>query len=112
MSPTFFQVLEAYVYGAGWCETNDAVLVKCQDVLCRLSDTKERGKEGYQEGSGRRRQCTKAKEKRRSFLEIFFFFLLNFDFLSFYKFFFFKTANVGKGQGRGARECCLEGKYR
>lgn len=37
MSQTFSQALEAHVYGEGWCETNDAVFVKCQDVLCRLS---------------------------------------------------------------------------
>lgn len=36
MSQTFFQALEAHVYRAGWCETNDALFVKCQDVLCRL----------------------------------------------------------------------------
>jgi hypothetical protein len=36
MSQTFSQALEAHVYGEGWCETNDAVFVKCQDVLCRL----------------------------------------------------------------------------
>ena len=37
MSQTFFQALKAHVRGEGWCETNDAVFVKCQDVLCRLS---------------------------------------------------------------------------
>jgi hypothetical protein len=37
MSQTLSQALEAHVYGTGWCENNDALFVKCQDVLCRLS---------------------------------------------------------------------------
>jgi hypothetical protein len=37
MSQTFFQALSGHVYEDGWCEPNDALFVKCQDVLCRLS---------------------------------------------------------------------------
>jgi hypothetical protein len=40
MSQTLSQALEAQVYGDSGCETkeaNEALFVKCQDVLCRLS---------------------------------------------------------------------------